>query len=110
MFDPGTRRALGELLSGALLAGAWTERAMVRRSREALAGRSPWVRPRVRDVLAASRRPPLARRRELAAYVELVLEEARSAEPPAPPRVRRAHVFEPQMGPAPWPVPALATL
>jgi hypothetical protein len=110
VFDPGTRRALSEVLSGALLAGAWTEDAIVRRGREALEGPVPWLRPLVRDVAAAYLRPPADRRRELAAYVELVLEDMEAPDPPARPRVRRLHLPVPEMGRTRWTVPELPTL
>jgi hypothetical protein len=61
----------------------------------------------VREVLAAYRRPPADRSRELAAYVELVLDELSGRA--AAPRVRRWLAFEPAMARAPWPVPEIAS-
>src|SRR5829696_8336897 len=107
MYDPSTRRELGAALAAAFLAGAWTERALLRRGSQAFDGRPPWLLPVVREVLAAYHRPPADRPRELAAYVALVLSERRTALPA--PRVRKAFGFEPAMGRMPWPVPEVAS-
>jgi hypothetical protein len=95
-----------DALAYAYLAGAWSEAAMLRRGREALAPPTRWLRPVTREVLAAYPRPPRDRPRELAAYVRLLLDER--ARPPAP-RVRRWFVIEPAMAPSPFAVPEIAT-
>jgi hypothetical protein len=105
VYDPSTRRALGAALGAAFLAGRWSEEAMVRRGAQALAPRPRWLRPVVREVLAAYHRPPADRPRELAAYVALALEVRRSALPA--PKVRRAYGPEAAMGRTPWPVPEI---
>ena len=99
------RREIGATLAGAFLAGRWTESAMVRRGREALAPPPRWLPAVAREVLAAYHRPPADRPRELAAYIALVLEEREEARP----HVRRAHVFDTAMGRMPWPVPEIAS-
>lgn len=111
MSDRATRRALSFDLADAFLAGAWTEDALWRRARAALQAPAPrWLRPLVREVLAAYERAPADRPRELAAYVGIVLDERRTRGPI--PRVRHPFVgVTPRMAPTPWPaVPAIATL
>jgi RNA-directed DNA polymerase len=107
VYDASKRRELGSALAAAFLAGVWNDRAMVRRGAAALDPRPRWLRPLVREVLAAYHRPPADRPRELAAYAELVLHEWRGARPA--PRVRRWFGFEPGMARTPWPVPAIAS-
>src|SRR5687767_6359176 len=107
MYDASTRRALGAALGAAFLAGSWSGEALVRRGAQALATRPRWLRPVVREVLAAYHRPPADRPRELAAYVALALEVRRGA-PPAP-KVRRAYGPEAEMALTPWPVPEVRT-
>ena len=107
MYDRSRRRELGAALAAAFLAGRWTEDALVRSGADVVAPRPRWLRRLAREVLAAYHRPPADRPRELAAYVELVLDELPGRG--APPRVRRWRDFEPAMAPAPWPVPAIAS-
>jgi len=111
VFDRATRRALSHPLAGAFLDGAWTEAAMARRARGVLdrPAAADWLRPLVREVLAAYARAPRDRPRELAAYVEIVLaEQARAAPRPRASRPRAG--VAPAMGRTPWPVPAIPTL
>lgn len=93
------------MLASALLAGRWTERAMVARGARALRPRPRWLRAVVRAVLAAYHRPPADRPRELARFIALAL-DGRAG--PAP-SVRRVYVFAPRMRPSPWPVPPIAS-
>lgn len=104
------RTEIARCLAFAFLAGAWNERALVRRGTAALDPRPRWLRPVARAVLAAYARPPADRPRELAAFVAAAIEDA------APehgrgrgPRVRRWFIPEPQMGRVRWPVPELAS-
>ncbi len=108
MFDLATRRALAVPLATAFLGGPWTEAAMARRARRALDGWAPWAPRLAGEVLAAYRRPPADRPRELVAYIVLVLAELSGRE--APPRPRRYRVTEGQMGRIRWPVPEIPTL
>jgi RNA-directed DNA polymerase len=108
MFTARERRELGFALAGAFLAGPWTAEDLVVRGGRAFARRPRWMRPLVAEVLAAYHRPPADRQRELAAYVELVLEELHGRA--AAPAVRRWLQAERAMAPAPWPVPALPTV
>jgi RNA-directed DNA polymerase len=105
VYDRSRRRELAVALAAAFLAGPWTEDALVRRGASVLQPRPRWLRRLAREVVAGYHRPPADRPRELAAYVELVLDEIPSRRPP--PRVRRWLAFEPQMARAPWPVPEL---
>ena len=107
MRDASHRRELAAALAAAFLAGAWTEDAMLRRAAEVLEPRPRWLRSVVRDTRAVYHRPPADRPRELAAYVALLLERGDPAA--ALPRVRRWRDFAPAMGPAPWPVPPIAS-
>jgi RNA-directed DNA polymerase len=113
MFDLVARRTLAPAIANAFLAGPWDAPAMARRARGALAGRAPWL-PRVADeVLAAYHRPPLDAHRELARYVELVLDELpdpRRRKRRPPPVVRRHSIAVAVMGPERWPVPRLDTV
>jgi hypothetical protein len=107
MYDPTIRATLASALAGAFLGGAWNEERLVARAAGALEPRPRWLRPVVREVLAAYHRPPLDRPRELAHYVAIVLEELRSAEPPVVPRVRRWTLFASEMRERRFPVPVL---
>jgi hypothetical protein len=105
------RRELARALAAAFLAGAWSERSMARRGRVAVEPSRGWMLPLVRGVRAAYHRPPLDRPRELAAFVERLL-EALLRRPPEgiePPRVRRVYVFEPAIVRLRWPIPAIVT-
>lgn len=101
MTDP---KVLAGPLAYAFLAGAWTERAMTRRGREAVDAR--WVGRLAREVLAAYYRPPRDRPRELVAYVEIVLWELDRETP----RPERHFVTTGAMVERRWPVPVVDTV
>ncbi len=96
-------------LAFAFLGGVWNEEWLVRRGAVALDEAPAWLRPLVREVLAAYHRPPADRPRELARYVGAVLERIAG---PQDGRLRARVWFlhEPQMGRMRWPVPELASL
>jgi hypothetical protein len=111
VYPQRTWTAVARCLAGALLAGAWNERALLRRGRDALGERPRWLLPVVREVLAAYNRPPADRPRELARYVFTVIErERRAAEWEPPPPLQRWFVPEPAMGRTRWPVPEIPSL
>jgi len=86
MYDVGARAYLSRCVADAFLAGVWNERALVDRAGRALDRRPRWVRPVAREVLAAYRRPPADRPRELARFIELSLRDRPpDANDPAPP-------------------------
>ena len=103
---PRRRTEIARCLAFAFLAGAWNERALVRRGAAAVTPRPRWLRPVVREVLAAYHRPPADRPRELTAFVSAAIEDRAGGSEPAP-RPRRWFVAEPQMGRRRWPVPDL---
>jgi RNA-directed DNA polymerase len=107
MWSASKRAEAAHALGGAFLAGAWDEDGMVARGGAVYGRRPRWLRPLVRETLAAYHRPPLDRPRELAAYVALLLE--RRPPPGPPPPVRRWMVFTPEMGRTRWSVPSLPT-
>jgi hypothetical protein len=104
------RSDLPDALAAAFLAGAWTQTALARRAREALAPPPrtplPWLTPLVAAVLEAYAHPPHDRPRELRAFVAAALERVRDA--PSP---RRFFLPPARMADRrPWPaVPALDT-
>jgi hypothetical protein len=110
VYGPRARAHLARCLADAFLAGVWNERAMARRAGSVLERRPRWLLAVVREVLAAYHRPPLDRPRELAAFVDAVL-EARPwpASETRPPRIRRWLIPEPAMGRRRWPVPEIAS-
>ena len=99
------RRQLGHELAAAFLAGPWEPEAMAARARRALGRRPRWLREVVDETLAAYRRPPLDRPRELGAYVAIVLAESRWE--PRRATVRRPGLFATRMLGSPWPVPRI---
>jgi RNA-directed DNA polymerase len=109
MTPPSRTAALADALAAAYLAGAWTEPALVARSRAALHPAPRWLPALAREVLAAYPRPPADRPRELTAFVALALEPRRRAIAARPPRVVRRHLPEVAMARRRWPVPELAT-
>jgi hypothetical protein len=100
-----TRREVAEVLAVAYLGGEWHLEELERRGRRAL-GRRAWLRPLAIEVLDAHHRPPLDRRRELVAFIELALPSTRRM----PPRVLWQPTFHPAMGFARWPVPIIDTV
>jgi hypothetical protein len=111
MYDQRTRAHLSRCLADAFLAGVWNERALADRAGRALDRRPRWVRPVVREVLAAYHRPPSDRPRELARFIDIALEDVPTdADDPSPPRVLRWLVPEPAMGRRRWPVPEIASV
>ncbi|WP_420121773.1 reverse transcriptase family protein [Nakamurella sp.] len=67
MSGPADR--LATALADAMLAGSWSEQALLERTRRVIDRRPPWLTSMVREVLAAYHRPPADRPRELAAFV-----------------------------------------
>ena len=96
------------MLAAAFLGGEWDSEELTRRARRALGPRA-WLRPVALAVLDAYHRPPLDRPRELARFIEAVM-EGLPRRPRMPPRVLRQPVFEPAMGFRRWPVPVLDTV
>jgi len=83
---------------------------MVRRAGSALERRPRWMRRVARAVLAAYARPPADRPRELARFIDAVIEGLpRSEAELRPPPIRRWLVPEPAMGRLRWPVPRFAS-
>jgi len=102
---------VADALAHAFLAGTWERAALIERAGQALGRRPRWLGRVVAQVQGAYHRPPRDRPRELAAFVELVIDDLwEEDEPrPRPPRPRRRLLAEPEMGAQPWPVPAIAT-
>ena len=107
MYAPTTRKALGSALAAAFLAGPWEQAGLTARAQAALRPRPRWIRRIVAEVLEYHHRPPLDRPRELAAFVEVLLERLRSPGAPAPPRIVHVPVFATEMGRRRFPVPVL---
>ena len=110
MYDRRARAYLSRCLADAFLAGVWTEPRLVARAAQVLEPRPRWIRPLVREVLAAYHRAPADRPRELAAFIALGLERRPQIPRAEPPRVRRWLLPELAMGRRPWPVPELASV
>jgi len=111
MYDTRTRGDLARCVSGACLAGAWNEPALVDRVHRALGRRCPWTRPLVREILAAYHHPPADRPRELARFIDLTLAGWPAPEDePQPPLPRRWYTPAPEMGRRRWPVPEIGSL
>jgi hypothetical protein len=100
-----SRHEVAEVLAVAFLGGEWRLEELERRARRAL-GRRAWLRPLAIDVLNAYHRPPLDRRRELVAFIELTLPRTVRL----PPRILWQPTFHPAMGFARWPVPRIDTV
>jgi hypothetical protein len=111
VYGPRARAYLARALADAFLAGVWNERALARRGGSVLERRPSWLPAVVREVLTAYHRPPLDRPRELATFVEAVLEAQEwSAAETRPPRIRRWLIPEQAMGRRRWPVPEIASI
>ncbi len=106
MFDRTTRRTIAPPLAAAFLDGAWTQSAMTRRGKAALSDPTRWMAKLVREVLEAYERPPSDAPRELAAYLDLVLDEFPQDDTPWPSVARHALPVATTVR-APWPVPRL---
>jgi RNA-directed DNA polymerase len=96
------------VLAAAFLGGEWTLDELTRRARRALGPRA-WLRPVALAVVNAYHRPPLDRPRELARFIEVVIDKL-PVSPRMPPRVLRRPVFEPAMAFRRWPVPVIDTV
>jgi RNA-directed DNA polymerase len=104
--------ALARGLGNAFLAGPWEPADMLERAAEVVGGRRRWLRPLIRQVLAAYPRPPSDRPRELAAFLagsgalRQALTSARSSGRTL--RARRIPTAPTRMADRrPWPVPVL---
>jgi len=93
------------VLAAAFLGGEWDGEALTQRARRALGPRA-WLRPVARAVVEAYHGPPLDRPRELARFIEVVI-DGLPRRPRMPPRVLRQPLFTPAMGFRRWPVPVL---
>ena len=107
----GELRALARGLGNAFLAGRWEPAAMLERAAEVVGARRRWLRPVIRQVLAAYPRPPADQPRELAAFIagceQVVIAVAR-ARPGRPVRALRIQPAPTRMADRrPWPVPTL---
>ena len=107
----GELRALARGLGNAFLDGPWEPAAMLERAAEVVGARRRWLRPVIRQVLAAYPRPPRDRPRELAAFIagcERVITAVNTARPGRPVRARRIPPAPTEMAAhRPWPVPLL---
>ncbi|WP_324336047.1 reverse transcriptase family protein [Baekduia sp.] len=113
MPDHRTRRFLARALAAAFLAGEWDRAGLTERARATVIPPPRRLRHVVDRVLAAYPRPPRDAPRELAAFVEVVLDavRGRAGPPPPPAHVRRWLLDTGAMGPRRWPaVPDLATV
>jgi RNA-directed DNA polymerase len=107
----GQLPALSRGLGNAFLAGPWQPAAMLERAADVVGARRRWLRPVIRQVLAAYPRPPADRPRELAAFIAglpevmtaiagaLIGRPVRTRWIPAAPTRMADH--------RPWPVPVL---
>jgi RNA-directed DNA polymerase len=107
----GELRALARGLGNAFLSGPWEPAAMLSGGAEVLGARRRWLRPVIRQVLAAYPRPPVDRPRELAAFVAgcpEVIKAVNTAPAGRPARARRIPPAPTRMADRrPWPVPVL---
>jgi RNA-directed DNA polymerase len=111
MYDARVRAGLARCLADAFLAGVWNERGLVDRAGRVLDRRPRWIGAVAREVLAGYHRPPADRPRELARFIDRVLEDRPpAARDPGPPGIRRWLVPEPAMGRRRWPVPEIASV
>jgi hypothetical protein len=109
VHSPRAQTQIAGALAAAFLAGEWTEDALVRRGREAVAPSPRWLRRVAVAIVAAYPRPPVDRPRELAAYVRLTIQGLDGPPMSRPPRVRRWFVSQELMGRRRWPVVELET-
>ena len=111
MYNRRARSRISACLSDAFLAGPWSEALLIDRAGQVLEPERPWFGALARETLAAYRRSPADRPRELAAFIALRLERMpdHPRNDPAP-RVRRWLLAELAMGRRRWPVPELPSL
>ncbi len=107
MFTPSARRPLASALAGAFLAGPWVREGLLTRGRQSLEPAPRWLPGLVDEVAAHYHRPPVDRPRELAALIDVLLEQRRGRGRPVVPRVVRRHAVATAMGRRRWPVPVL---
>lgn len=112
MYAARTRRYLASCFADAFLAGAWNEQELVARAAGALDRSPAWIAPLAREVLAGYHRAPADRPRELARFIDRVLQGWPVPEDDdfEPPQIRRWLTSEPQMGARRWPVPEIASV
>jgi RNA-directed DNA polymerase len=106
------RADVATAIAGAFLAGEWEPAAMGRRAKRALAERRHWPTDLARVVVHEYPERPADRPRELAQFVaacSAFTDAIRDRSRP-PPRVRVWMATPGEMGPAPWPVPAIPDL
>ncbi|RKH71959.1 RNA-directed DNA polymerase [Corallococcus interemptor] len=104
------RNVVAKALASAFLAAPWTRAGLIANGAEVVGGRFPWLASLARSTLRFFPRPPHDRLELLAEILATrpALKQA-CANPTAPVRLLRWLTAEPQMGRAPWPVPALPT-
>ena len=102
----GRDAQLARALAAAFLAGRWTERSLTDRGRAVTGPGQRWLRPVVRQVLAAYRDPPADRPRELALLIAACTPYAEAGPLPAP---RRRYAAPTRMVRPRWSVPVLHT-
>jgi RNA-directed DNA polymerase len=110
---PMTRESdVADGLATALLAGPWTRRDMLLRTRTAIGRARPpkWLPELLDEVLAAYRDAPVDRPRELAAYLELTTAWPKAWASRRPPRIVQLTPVPTAMGRTPWPITALPDL
>ncbi len=104
----GWRNIAGALAS-AFLAGMWELEELVARAEQSLEPSPGWLRTLASDVLWAYRDLPTDRPRELDRFIELRLRRLPVEARARPPRVRKWLLFEQEMAPMRWEVPALGS-
>ena len=104
------RNVVAKALASAFLEAPWTLAGLIANGAEVVGGRFPWLASLARSTLRFFPRPPHDRLELLAEILATrpALKQA-CANPTAPVRILRWLTTEPQMGRAPWPVPALPT-
>jgi RNA-directed DNA polymerase len=107
MWNRRTRAAVAAALADAFLAGEWSEPALRARAEELFGRRPRWLGRVAGEALAAYRERPADRPREVARFLERLLERPSRDRPPP---LHRRFEFVPEMGRTRWPVPPIRTL
>ncbi len=101
------REQIAAALASAFLAGMWEVEEMVARGEQTLEPAPPWLRRLALGVHASYPQMPTDRPRELERRIALALRDL--VTPARPPKIRHWLLFEQEMAPMRWPVPAIAT-